>query len=98
MASHDRSDSSLGKNLRTAARFLAVYGRLPSEFPPAMALGLSLHLQTVEADRVLAMAKSIAIAMGDSETLAKTVYESTGNEKLARNIEIQAQMNRGKNG
>lgn len=44
------------------------------------------------------MAKSIAIAMGDSETLAKTVYESTGNEKLARNIEIQAQMNRGKNG
>lgn len=98
MASHDGSDSSLGKNLRTAARFLAVYGRLPSEFPPAIALGLSANMSMVEADRVLTMAKSISIAMGDSELLARTVYESTGDEKLARNIEIQAQMNRGKNG
>jgi hypothetical protein len=55
-------------------------------------------MSMVEADRVLTMAKSISIAMGDSELLARTVYESTGDEKLARNIEIQAQMNRGKNG
>jgi hypothetical protein len=64
---------------------------LPSEFPPEIAMGLHANIPAIEAANAMELARGIAIAMGDSKTLAHAVYLSTGNDRLAMNIEISAE-------
>lgn len=98
MASHRRGGNVSGKRLRATARFLAAYGRLPSEFDGETALGLIANIPAIEAESVLLTARGIAIAMGDTKTLAETVLQVTGSDRLAQRIEVQAQMQRGLHG
>jgi len=97
VASHDASVGGFGKNLRATARFLSVYGRLPTEFTPETAMGLMANIPAIEACEALTLARGIAVAFGDNKMFASCVYQSTGNDQLAQRLEVQAQMQKGLN-
>lgn len=98
MAPHDGGHPKAGKRLKAAARFLAVYGRLPNEFDPYTAMGLYANISAVESAQALNTARAINIAMGDASALARAVYDMTGNDRLAQRVEIQAKMQKALNG
>jgi hypothetical protein len=95
LASYDASLGGIGKNLRATARFLSVYGRLPTEFTPETAMGLMANIPSIEASEALTLARGIAVALGDSKMFASCVYQTTGSDQLAQRVEIQAQMQKG---
>ena len=62
-------------------------------------MGLAANISAVEASQTLVMAQAIAVALGDDPKLqAQIVHRSTGNDRLAQRIEIQAQMQRSMRG
>lgn len=84
-----------GKRLKATARFVSIYGRLPCEFDPETAMGLYANIPTLESESALVTARAIAMAMGDSKSLAHAVYTATGNSRIATRIEVQASLARG---
>ena len=98
MAPHRDAGVRRGKSLRASARFLAVYGRLPTEFDPDTAMDLHANIPAVEAAHTMATAKAIAIALGDAKALAECVYLTTGDAAMAQRVEIRARMERGLRG
>lgn len=95
MGPHVGPRASRGKRLKAAARFLATYGRLPTEFDPETAMGLMANIQAVESAKALTFAQGITIAFGDSKAQAHAVYDVTGSARLAQKIEVQAMMQKG---
>lgn len=77
-----------GKRLKATARFVATYGRLPSEFDPDIAMGLSMNIPAIEAAQTLSMARAISIAFGDADALGDAIYATTGNGRLAQRSAI----------
>jgi hypothetical protein len=71
---------------------------MPNEFDPDTAMGLAANIPVIEADRTLAMARSIAIAFGDEKALAQAIYITTGSAREAQRVEVQLQMRRAMNG
>jgi hypothetical protein len=61
-------------------------------------MGLFANIPAVEANQTMVMARAIAVAMGDAKTLAHCVYLSTGDAKMAQQVEIRAQMQKAMNG
>ena len=54
---------------------MSIYGRLPSELDPKIALGLAANIPMIEAKRTLVLVKAIALAFGDEST-ARFVYKN----------------------
>jgi hypothetical protein len=71
---------------------------LPSEFDAETAMGLMANIPSIEAAEALTLARGIAIAFGDSKMLAASIYQTTGNDRLAQRVEIMASMQKGMNG
>lgn len=90
MGANDTGGEQRGKRLRAVARFVSVYGRLPSEFTPETALGLYANIPSIEAAQSLVTAKAIAVALGDGKAYADCVYRTTGSAKLAQRIQIES--------
>jgi hypothetical protein len=44
----------------------------------------------VEAAQALVFAKAISIAFGDAKAFAQSIYQTTGNARLAQRVEIDA--------
>jgi hypothetical protein len=61
-------------------------------------MGLSANIPAVEAAQSLTFARAIAIAFGDGKSLASCVYLTTGDGRLAQNIEVQSAMRNMGNG
>ena len=61
-------------------------------------MGLMANIPAIEAAQALSIAQGVAIALGNEKLLAKTIYDSTGNARLAQKIEVQARMERHLNG
>lgn len=81
-----------GKRVRAIARFAACYGRLPSEFPEELRLGLMLNIPAIEAAHALQVARGISIAMGDSKSLGGAVYDMTGDSRLAHRATVASEV------
>jgi hypothetical protein len=71
---------------------------MPEEFDSDTAMGLAVNIPVVEAAQSLMMARAISIAMGDAKNLAACVYLTTGNDRLAQKVELDAVRQRGMNG
>lgn len=95
MGANVHAGSSRGKRLRATARFLAAYGRLPTEFDPETAMGLMANITAVESAKAMTFAQGIFIALGDGRAQAQAVYDITGSSRLAQKIEVQAMMQKG---
>lgn len=95
VASYDYGNGGFGKTLRATARFLSVYGRLPTDFDPYTAMGLAVNIPSIEAAEALTLARGIAIALGDSKMFAAAIFQTTGDARLAQRVEIQAHMQKG---
>lgn len=61
-------------------------------------MGLMANIPVIEAADSLTMSRAIAIAFGDAKSLAHCVYLTTGDARLAQNIEVRAAMDRGLRG
>lgn len=70
---------------------------MPTEFDQETAMGLYANIPAVEAAQSIALARGIAIAFGDADAMAESVYATTGNARLARNIKIRAAMRKAEN-
>ncbi len=86
------SGTDSGKRVRAIARFAACYGRLPSEFPEELRLGLTLNIPAIEAAHALQVARGIAIAMGDSKSLGNAVFDATGDARLAHKVTVASEV------
>jgi len=99
MASHEHRGQQLKKRLRATARFLATYGRLPTEFDPETAMGLAANIPAIEAAEALTLAQGIRLALGeDPSAHARAVFAATGSAALAQRIEVQGKMRKAMNG
>lgn len=70
---------------------------MPEEFDRDTAMGLFANIPAVEAAQSIALAKGIAMAFGDGDLMAESVYAMTGNARLARNIKVRAAMRKAAN-
>lgn len=73
---------------------MATYGRLPSEFNDEVAMGLMVNIPAVEASQSLALARGVAIALGDAKTASDAIYEATGDAKQAKRAYVEAMRNK----
>lgn len=53
-------------------------------------MGLAANIPSVEAAQALVFAKAISIAFGDAKAFAQSIYQTTGNARLAQRVEIDA--------
>jgi hypothetical protein len=80
--------------MRAIARFVATYGRLPSEFDPDTALGLAANIANVEASHAVSTAQGIDAALGNENMAASLLWQVTGNDRLAQQMAVRAKMQR----